>query len=72
MEIPDSFMVAIVTDHFEVTLQGTKRAWQTQDMIPMTRANWESKFGKIDEADEKEYWTYGCLRYHQVLHHYDI
>lgn len=72
LEIPDYVAVAIVTDNFEIGLDGVKRSWQTHGIEIWARSKWVEKFGPITKEDEDEYWTFGCLRFHTVLHHYDI
>lgn len=72
LEIPDVVAVAITIDNFEVKLDGPKRAWQTHTIEMWPKQKWIDKFGQITKEDEDEYWQFGCLRFHTVLHHYDI
>lgn len=72
LEITDPVPVAVITDHFEIHMDRVTRVWKTHDMVPMSLKEWTARFGPLRLQDIKEFQLFGCLRYHVVLHHYEL
>ncbi len=72
VEIPDPVMVSVVTTHVKVTLHEEPVVWISFDIIPMSHAAWIARFGEITKEDKDFWFKSGCLRFLQVLHHYEL